>query len=65
MEVRDSYPTLTFGLEFNYRLAGQGTWFLLTHHPDKIIAAAPVSGYSSIDSTEPPFLLEHTVPSGR
>lgn len=30
--------------------AGQGTWYALTHRPDKIIAAAPVSGYSSIQS---------------
>lgn len=29
---------------------GQGTWYALTHHPDKIIAAAPVSGYASIQS---------------
>lgn len=27
---------------------GQGTWYALTHRPDKIIAAAPVSGYASI-----------------
>ena len=27
---------------------GQGTWFALTHRPDKVLAAAPVSGYSSI-----------------
>ncbi|EOA88541.1 uncharacterized protein SETTUDRAFT_149188 [Exserohilum turcica Et28A] len=28
---------------------GQGTWFALTHRPDKVLAAAPVSGYSSIE----------------
>lgn len=27
---------------------GQGTWYALAHRPDKIIAAAPVSGYASI-----------------
>ena len=27
---------------------GQGTWYALTHHPDKVLAAAPVSGYASI-----------------
>lgn len=27
---------------------GQGTWYALTHHPEKILAAAPVSGYASI-----------------
>lgn len=28
-------------------------WYFSTHHPDNIIAAAPVSGYSSIESTLP------------
>lgn len=27
---------------------GQGAWYALTHAPDKIIGAAPISGYSSI-----------------
>ncbi|KAF2710944.1 hypothetical protein K504DRAFT_475829 [Pleomassaria siparia CBS 279.74] len=27
---------------------GQGTWFSLTHRPDRIVAAAPISGYASI-----------------
>jgi predicted esterase len=27
---------------------GQGTWYALTHRPDNIVAAAPVSGYASI-----------------
>ena len=27
---------------------GQGTWFVLSHQPDTVMAAAPVSGYSSI-----------------
>lgn len=27
---------------------GQGTWFAITHRPDKVLAAIPVSGYSSI-----------------
>lgn len=31
-------------------ILGQGTWYALTHRPDKVIAAAPVSGYSSIQS---------------
>lgn len=31
-------------------MVGQGVWFLVTHHPDNIIAAAPVSGYTSIES---------------
>lgn len=29
---------------------GQGTWYCLSHFPDQIIAAAPVSGYSSIEN---------------
>ncbi|KAI4816152.1 hypothetical protein E4T44_10600, partial [Aureobasidium sp. EXF-8845] len=29
---------------------GQGTWYALTHRPDNIFAAAPISGYSSIQS---------------
>lgn len=32
---------------------GQGVWYALTHHPDRIIAAAPVSGYSSIQNYVP------------
>ncbi len=32
---------------------GQGAWYALTHHPDKIVAAAPVSGYLSIQSYVP------------
>jgi predicted esterase len=32
---------------------GQGTWYALTHRPDKIFAAAPVSGYLSIHSYVP------------
>jgi hypothetical protein len=31
-------------------MVGQGVWFLTTHYPDNVIAAAPVSGYSSIES---------------
>ena len=32
---------------------GQGTWFALTHEPDKVKGAAPVSAYSSIQSYVP------------
>jgi predicted esterase len=32
---------------------GQGTWHILTHRPDKMIAAAPLSGYSSIQNYVP------------
>jgi len=32
---------------------GQGTWYALTHRPDKVFAAAPVSGYLSIHSYVP------------
>lgn len=37
---------------------GQGTWQILTHEPDKVIAAAPVSGYSSIENYVP-FTMWH------
>ncbi|KAI2361561.1 hypothetical protein LOY93_006091 [Ophidiomyces ophidiicola] len=32
---------------------GQGAWYLLSHQPDKVIAAAPVSGYTSIENYVP------------
>ncbi|KAJ4340596.1 hypothetical protein N0V95_007444 [Ascochyta clinopodiicola] len=32
---------------------GQGTWYALTHRPDKVLAAIPVSGYSSIQKYVP------------
>ncbi|KAL4915571.1 hypothetical protein BDW62DRAFT_121413 [Aspergillus aurantiobrunneus] len=32
---------------------GQGAWFLVTHYPDNVIAAAPVSGYASIENYVP------------
>ncbi|KAF2121254.1 hypothetical protein BDV96DRAFT_563871 [Lophiotrema nucula] len=32
---------------------GQGTWYALTHRPDHIVAAAPVSGYASIQKYVP------------
>ncbi|KAJ4314577.1 hypothetical protein N0V94_006404 [Neodidymelliopsis sp. IMI 364377] len=32
---------------------GQGTWFALTHKPDKVLAAIPVSGYASIQKYVP------------
>ena len=33
---------------FSDSVKGQGVWYALTHRPDKIIGASPVSGYSSI-----------------
>ncbi|OCK80274.1 hypothetical protein K432DRAFT_425876 [Lepidopterella palustris CBS 459.81] len=32
---------------------GQGTWYALTHRPSNVIAAAPVSGYTSIQKYVP------------
>ncbi|KAF2723182.1 hypothetical protein K431DRAFT_265302 [Polychaeton citri CBS 116435] len=32
---------------------GQGAWYVLTHKPDNVIAAAPISGYSSIQNYVP------------
>jgi hypothetical protein len=43
----------SFVLGFKYAqlsCAGQGTWYASTHRPDNVFAAAPVSGYSSIQS---------------
>jgi predicted esterase len=43
---------------------GQGTWYVLTHRPDKIIAAAAVSAYSSIQNYVP-YTWWHTADPGR
>ncbi|KAF2271700.1 uncharacterized protein EI97DRAFT_486935 [Westerdykella ornata] len=32
---------------------GQGTWYALTHRPDKLVSAAPLSGYASIQKYVP------------
>jgi predicted esterase len=32
---------------------GQGAWYTLSHRPDKVLAAAPVSGYASIQKYVP------------
>ena len=32
---------------------GQGTWYAVTHRPDKVLAAAPVSSYASIQKYVP------------
>ena len=29
---------------------GQGVWYTITHYPDRVIAAAPLSAYVSIQS---------------
>lgn len=41
---------------------GQGAWYALTHRPDKIIAAAPLSGYSSIQNYVPCTFWQTTDP---
>lgn len=43
---------------------GQGTWYALTHRPDKVIAAAPVSGYSSIQNYVP-YTFWHNADPGK
>ncbi|KAF2165209.1 hypothetical protein M409DRAFT_24592 [Zasmidium cellare ATCC 36951] len=43
---------------------GQGTWYALTHRPDKIFAAAPISGYSSIQNYVP-YTFSHVADPGR
>lgn len=42
---------------------GQGTWYTLTHRPDKVIAASPLSGYSSIQNYVPYTLWRNAEPS--
>jgi predicted esterase len=32
---------------------GQGTWYTLLHHPDRVFAANPLSGYTSIENYVP------------
>ncbi|CAD0057682.1 unnamed protein product, partial [Aureobasidium pullulans] len=44
---------------------GQGTWYALTHRPDNVLAAAPVSGYSSIQNYVPYDLWRPMPPSVR
>jgi len=41
---------------------GQGIWYALTHKPDNIIAAAPISGYLSIQSYVPFHLWREVDP---
>ncbi|KAK3705806.1 hypothetical protein LTR37_013113 [Vermiconidia calcicola] len=43
---------------------GQGVWYTLTHRPDKVIAAAAVSGYSSLQNYVP-YTFWHTSDPGR
>ncbi|KAK5122754.1 hypothetical protein LTR85_003669 [Meristemomyces frigidus] len=43
---------------------GQGVWYALTHRPDKVIAAAPMSGYSSIQNYVP-YTFWRTADPGR
>lgn len=41
---------------------GQGTWYALTHRPDKVVAASPLSGYSSIQNYVPYTLWQNSDP---
>lgn len=50
MEV-NYFPLVTISLTED--AIGQGVWHLLTHRPDKIIGAAAVSAYSSIQGAVP------------
>lgn len=43
---------------------GQGTWYVLTHHPDRVIAVAALSGYTSIQNYVP-YTFWHPADSGR
>ncbi|KAL1648008.1 hypothetical protein SLS58_002333 [Diplodia intermedia] len=44
---------------------GQGTWYALTHRPDRIIGAVPVSGYLSIERYVPYEFWSPTIDPGR
>lgn len=41
---------------------GQGAWFISTHQPDKVIATAAVSGYSSIQNYVPYVMWREASP---
>jgi len=41
---------------------GQGTWYAITHRPDKVIAASPISGYLSIQTYVPYNLWQDADP---
>ncbi|OSS47835.1 hypothetical protein B5807_06315 [Epicoccum nigrum] len=41
---------------------GQGTWYVATHRPDKVLAAIPVSGYASIQKYVPYELWQPSDP---
>lgn len=43
---------------------GQGTWYALTHRPDKVFAAAILSGYTSIQNYVP-YTFWHTTDTRR
>ncbi|KAL8712818.1 MAG: hypothetical protein Q9220_003026 [cf. Caloplaca sp. 1 TL-2023] len=40
---------------------GQGTWYALTHAPDTIIGAAPISGYSSIQDPSISAIIQRSL----
>jgi dienelactone hydrolase len=42
---------------------GQGTWHFLTHQPDRVVAAAAVSGYLSIQTYVPYSMWRQALPS--
>jgi len=41
---------------------GQGAWFIATHQPDKVVATAAVSGYSSIQNYVPYVMWREASP---
>ncbi|KAF2660252.1 hypothetical protein K491DRAFT_589649 [Lophiostoma macrostomum CBS 122681] len=49
-QVNWTGPGIDIGrwIVFGHSNGGQGTWYALTHRPDKLVAAAPLSGYASI-----------------
>ena len=54
---------VTRWLVLGHSNGGQGAWYTITHRPDKIIAAAPLSGYSSIQNYVPYTLWQNAEPA--
>ncbi|KAF9883033.1 hypothetical protein FE257_004316 [Aspergillus nanangensis] len=55
-----SHASLNDWIVVGHSNGGQGTWYISTHYPDKVRAAAPVSGYSSIENYVPYNMLQES-----
>ena len=59
---RGPRPHINRWLVVGHSNGGQGIWYMLAHRPDNIIAAAPVSAYSSIQAYVPYTSWHETEP---